>query len=107
MNIPVSQFAKKIEKHLAEIKHLGESSPKLREHVTAIHTLCELMMEAGVEDQLSVKEWVHSHSVQKPAGMMTSPPTKPHKKSMMDYDMDYDDEDNDDKEGNGDSIFDF
>lgn len=108
MNIPVSQFAKKIEKHLAEIKQLGESSPKLREHVTAIHTLCELMMEAGDDNQqLSVKEWVPSHPVQKPSSMMTAPPSKTHKKSMMDYDMDYDDDDHDNHDGNGDSIFDF
>jgi hypothetical protein len=39
--------------------------------------------------------------------MMTAPTSKPHKKSMMDYDMDYDDDDNDDQDGNGDSIFDF
>ena len=107
MNIPVSQFAKKIEKHLAEIKQLEENSPKLREHVTAIHTLCELMMEAGDDNQPSVKEWVPSHPVQKPMSMVTAPPAKSHKKSMMDYDMEYDDDDNDDKDGNGDSIFDF
>jgi hypothetical protein len=107
MNIPVSQFAKKIEKHVAEIKQLRENSPKLREHVTAIQTLCELMMEAGEEDSLTVKEWVPSHPVQKPASMMTAPTSKPHKKSMMDYDMDYDDDDKDDQDGNGDSIFDF
>lgn len=107
MNIPVSQFAKKIEKHLAEIKQLGENSPKLREHVTAIHTLCELMMEAGDDDQHSVKEWVPSHPVQKPMSMVTATPAKSHKKSMMDYDMEYDDDDNDDNDGNGDSIFDF
>jgi Family of unknown function (DUF5327) len=107
MNIPVSQFAKKIEKHLEEIKQLGENSPKLREHVTAIHTLCELMMEAGEDDQHTVKEWVPSHPVQKPMNMVTAPPVKSHKKSMMDYDMEYDDDENDDNDGNGDSIFDF
>lgn len=107
MNIPVSQFAKKIEKHLAEIKQLGENSPKLREHVTAIHTLCELMMEAGEDDHHSAKEWVPSHPVQKPMSMVTAPPAKSHKKSMMDYDMEYDDDDNNDNDGNGDSIFDF
>ncbi|GGB39927.1 DUF5327 family protein [Fictibacillus barbaricus] len=107
MNIPVSQFAKKIEKHVAEIKQLGENSPKLREHVSAIQTLCELMMEAGEEGQVQIKEWVPSHPVQKPLSMMTAPPVKPQKKSMMDYDMDYDDDNNDDNDGNGDSIFDF
>lgn len=107
MNIPVSQFAKKIEKHVAEIKQLGDNSPKLREHVSAIQTLCELMMEAGEEGQVQIKEWVPSHPVQKPLSMMTAPPVKPQKKSMMDYDMDYDDDNNDDNDGNGDSIFDF
>lgn len=107
MNIPVSQFAKKLEKHVAEIKQLGEYSPKLREHVSAIQALCELMMDAEEEDQASVKKWVPSHPVQKPIGMVTVPSAKPQKKSMMDYDMDYDDGDLDDNDGNGDSIFDF
>ncbi|MFG6497158.1 YwdI family protein [Fictibacillus sp. UD] len=107
MNIPVSQFAKKIEKHVAEMKQLSENSPKLREHVSAIQTLCELMLEAEEDNSAGVKEWVPSHPVQKPSSMMTAPPAKPHKKSMMDFDMDYDDDDQDTKDGNGDSIFDF
>lgn len=105
MNIPVGQFAKKIEKHVAEIKQLGENSPKLREHVSAIQALCELMMEAGDQDHLEVNEWVPSHPVQKPKSMVTVPAAKQQKKSMMDYDMEY--EDDDEKDGNGDSIFDF
>ncbi len=107
MNIPVSQFAKKIEKHVAEMKQLGENSPKLREHVSAIQTLCELMLEAEEDQSAGVKEWVPSHPVQKPASRMTAPPAKTHKKSMMDFDMDYDEDDQDEKDGNGDSIFDF
>ncbi|MBD7966332.1 YwdI family protein [Fictibacillus norfolkensis] len=108
MNISVSQFAKKIEKHVAEMKVLDENSPKLREHVSAIQTLCELMLEADEDDTaVDVKGWVPSYPVQKPTNLVTAPPPKKHKKSMMDYDMDYDDDDQDEKDGNGDSIFDF
>ena len=108
MNISVSQFAKKIEKHVAEMKVLDENSPKLREHVSAIQTLCELMLEADEEDTaVDVKGWVPSSPVQMPAGVVTAPPPNKHQKSMMDYDMDYEDDDQDEKEGNGDSIFDF
>ncbi|WNB92237.1 YwdI family protein [Bacillus sp. NEB1478] len=104
MNIPVGQFAKKIEKHVTEIKRLGENSPKLREHVSAIQALCELMLEAGVEDHLEVKEWVPGYPVQKPKSMITATSAKP-KKSMMDFDME--DQTNEEEDGNGDSIFDF
>ncbi|MBY6037426.1 YwdI family protein [Fictibacillus nanhaiensis] len=107
MNIPVSQFAKKIEQHVAEIKQLSENSPKLREHVSAIQALCEIMMEAGNDPV--VKEWVPSHPIQKPASMVTSPSAQKSSKSMMDYDMEYEDDDSNDSEsdGNNDSIFDF
>jgi hypothetical protein len=101
MNIPVRQFVKKIEKHVAEMRHLDENSPKLREHVSAIQALCELMMEAGDEEEREIKEWVPSHPVQTPKSMVTSSPVK--KKSAMDYDL----EDYDEEDGNGDSIFDF
>ncbi|MDR7073920.1 YwdI family protein [Fictibacillus barbaricus] len=104
MNIPIGQFAKKIEKHVMEIKQLGEHSPKVREHVSAIHALCELMLEAGEEDHLEVKEWIPGYPVQKPKSMGTSTPAKP-KKSMMDFDME--DQNDDEEDGNGDSIFDF
>ncbi|MET3726588.1 hypothetical protein ABID52_000169 [Fictibacillus halophilus] len=109
MNISVSQFAKKIEKHVAEMKRLDENSPKLREHVSAIQTLCELMLEADDDDSsVDVKGWVPSYPVQKPASLVTAPPpAKKHQKSMMDFDMDYEDDDQDEKDGNGDSIFDF
>jgi hypothetical protein len=105
MNIPVGQFAKKIEKHVMEMKQLGENSPKVREHISAIQALCELMLEAGDEDRLEVKEWVPGYPVQKPKSMVTSPPLSKPKKSMMDFDMD--DEDDAEEDGNGDSIFDF
>ncbi|MBN3553762.1 YwdI family protein [Fictibacillus nanhaiensis] len=109
MNISVSQFAKKIEKHVAEMKVLDENSPKLREHVSAIQTLCELMLEADDDDSaVGVKGWVPSYPVQKPASLVTAPPPpKKHQKSMMDFDMDYEDDDQEEKDGNGDSIFDF
>jgi hypothetical protein len=104
MNIPVGQFAKKIEKHVMEMKQLGENSPKVREHISAIQALCELMLEAEEEDRLEVKEWVPGYPVQKPKSMITAPPAKP-KKSMMDYDLE--DQNDDEEDGNGDSIFDF
>jgi hypothetical protein len=105
MNIPVEQFAKKIEKHVAEIRRLGEASPKMREHVCAIQALCELMLEADDEAPHETKEWLPSHPVQAPKSMVTATSLKKRKKSAMDYDLeDYDYEEED---GNGDSIFDF
>lgn len=84
MNIPVAHLLKKMNEHIQAAANQNEDT--LREHIIAIHTLCELILE---NDQLESK----STSSIAPNIQILQPSIKKLKTQEED--------------ANGDSIFDF